>query len=170
MSDGTRQTRIEAPDEIPLVRIVREFDAPASAVFRAHTDPDLLVRWLGPADLQMQVPVWDCRDGGEYRYLHERDGQQHAFRGCFHRVLPDREIVQTWEYEPHPETASLERLTLTPLDGGRTRLEVTSVVESYEARDAMLASGMEHGVEEGYRSLDDLLAGGPGRATTLAGR
>ena len=44
-------TEIIVDKDVPLVRIIREFDAPPEKVFRAHTDPELLVQWLGPRDL-----------------------------------------------------------------------------------------------------------------------
>ena len=50
------------------------------------------------------------------------------------------------------------KFTLTELDGGRCRLEATSLVDSFAARDAFLASGMETGVREGYERLDELVA------------
>jgi uncharacterized protein YndB with AHSA1/START domain len=54
---------------------------------------------------------------------------------------------------------SLETATFEDL-GGRTRLSVKSVVDTFEGRDAIVASGMDHGVREGYERLDDLLAEG----------
>jgi uncharacterized protein YndB with AHSA1/START domain len=53
---------------------------------------------------------------------------------------------------------ALERLQLEDLGDGRCRLTATSLVDSFEARDAFLASGMESGVQEGYQRLDELLA------------
>ena len=55
---------------------------------------------------------------------------------------------------------TLERLVFEDLGDGRTRLVATSLVDSFEARDAFVASGMEHGVREGYEQLDALLARG----------
>ncbi|MDX1450115.1 MAG: polyketide cyclase, partial [Acidimicrobiia bacterium] len=40
----TRETEIHVLDDIPAVRIVREFDAPPDKVFRAHVEPDLVKR------------------------------------------------------------------------------------------------------------------------------
>jgi hypothetical protein len=57
-----------------------------------------------------------------------------------------------------PEAVSLDTAEFIDLGDGRTRLEVLSVVSSMEARDGMLASGMELGVREGYDALDELLA------------
>ena len=49
MTTSTHETEIVADPDVPLVRITREFDAPPAKVFRAHTDPELVVQWLGPA-------------------------------------------------------------------------------------------------------------------------
>ncbi len=154
---GTSETRIEADPDVPLVRIVREFDAPPAKVFRAHTDPELLVRWLGPRDLTMRIDHYDCRTGGSYRYLHQRDGEEYAFHGSFHEVRPDAVIVQTFTFEGWPDSVALERLVLEDIGDGRTRLTTTSLVDSFEGRDAFVASGMETGVREGYERLDAVL-------------
>ena len=67
-------------------------------------------------------------------------------------------IVQTFTWRGAPDGASLEFLTLEPLPGGRTRLTGLSVVESFETQAAIMASGMEKGVLQGYEQLDELLA------------
>lgn len=152
-------TTIEADPKVPLVRIVRDFAATPDQVFRAHTDPELVVRWLGPRDITMVVDRWDCRTGGSYRYLHTREGEEYGFHGCFHEVRPSSLIVQTFTFEGFPDGVALERVTFEDLGGGRTRLSASSLVDSFEGRDAFLASGMEQGVDEGYASLDELLAG-----------
>jgi uncharacterized protein YndB with AHSA1/START domain len=159
VTDHRNETTIEADPLVPLVRITREFDAPLAKVFRAHVDPDLVAQWLGPRDLEMSVDHWDCRTGGSYRYLHRRADEEYGFHGCFHEVRPDGVIVQTFTFEGFPDSVALERLTLTDLGDGRTRLVATSLVDSFEARDAFLAGGMETGVREGYEKLDDLLLG-----------
>ena len=159
MSTSTREAEIVADPDLPLVRITREFDAPPDKVFRAHTDPDLVVQWMGPRDTQMRIDHYDCRTGGSYRYVAESEGQEYGFRGCFHEVRPAEVIVQTFTFEGIPDGVALERLVFTDLGDGRTRLTTTSLVDSFEGRDAFVASGMEVGVQEGYQRLDELLAG-----------
>ena len=136
---------------------MREFDAPPEKVFRAHTDPELVVQWLGPRDLTMEIDHYDCRTGGSYRYLHIRGDEEYGFHGSFHEVRPGELIVQTFTFEGMPDGVALERLVLEDLGDGRTRLTATSLVDSFEDRDAFVASGMEHGVREGYERLDELL-------------
>lgn len=156
---STHQTEIIADPDVPLVRIIREFDAPPAKVFRAHTDPDLVVQWLGPRNTEMRVDHFDCRSGGSYRYLHTSDGVEYGFNGCFHEVRPSELIVQTFTFEGFPDGVALERLVFEDLGDGRTRLTGTSLVDSFADRDAMLSSGMDVGIREGYERLDDLLAG-----------
>lgn len=153
------ETRIDADPDVPLIRIVREFDAPRERVFRAHVDPDLLVQWLGPRDLVMEVQHYDCRTGGSYRYVHRRGDEEYAFRGCFHEVRDAELIVQTFTFEGMPDGVALEKLVLEDLPGGRCRLTATSLCDSFEDRDAMLVSGMSEGVVQGYERLDDVLSG-----------
>jgi uncharacterized protein YndB with AHSA1/START domain len=158
MTSTTRhETQIVADPDVPLVRIVREFDASPEKVFRAHTDPDLVVQWLGPRDLEMTVDHYDCRTGGSYRYLHRRGDEEYGFHGSFHEVRPAELIVQTFTFEGFPDGVALEKLVLEDLGDGRTRLVATSLVDSFEGRDAFVASGMETGVIEGYERLDEVL-------------
>ena len=153
------ETEIEVDQKVPLVRITREFDAPPEKVFRAHTDPDLVVQWLGPRNLEMRIDHYDCRTGGSYRYVHSRDGEDYGFHGSFHEVRPNELIVQTFTFEGMPDGVALEKLRFEDLGNGRTRLVATSLVDSFADRDAFVASGMESGVIEGYEQLDEVLAG-----------
>ncbi len=155
---STYETLITSDPDVPLVRIIREFDAPAAKVFRAHTDPELVAQWLGPRKHEMRIDHYDCHTGGSYRYILASDGEEFAFHGCFHEVRPDELIVQTFTFEGFPDAVALERLVLDGLADGRSRLTGTSLVDSFEGRDAFVASGMESGVREGYRRLDQLLA------------
>lgn len=155
---STRQTEVIVDPDVPLVRLIREFDAPPEKVFRAHVDPDLMAKWNGPRSLDTDIVHWDCRTGGSYRYVMKRDDEEYAFHGSFHDVIDNELIVQTFTFDGMPEGVSLDKLQFEDIGGGRTRLTATSVVDSFEDRDAFVASGMEEGVQEGYQKLDELLA------------
>ena len=158
MTTKARETDIAVDPDVPLVRITRDFDAPPEKVFRAHTDPDLVVQWLGPRSLQMRIDHYECRTGGSYRYLHVRGQDEFGFHGSFHEVRADEMIVQAFTFEGDPDGVALERIVFTDLGDGRTRLTSTSLVESFAARDAFVASGMESGVKESYERLDEVLS------------
>jgi uncharacterized protein YndB with AHSA1/START domain len=150
---------IEVDEKVPMIRITRDFAATPAQVMRAHTDPELFARWVGPSRLATRIDYWDARTGGRWRYVASEGAEEYAFRGCFHEVAANR-IVQTFTYEGFPEQVALETLRLEDLRDGRTRLHAQSLVDSFEARDAHLRSGMESGMNEGYAKLDALLAAG----------
>jgi len=152
------KTTVSTPEGLPFTEIVREFDAPRDLVYRAHTDPDLLVQWLGPRRMAMTVDRYEVRDGGTWRYVHrDPDGNAYGFHGVFHGEPTIDGIVQTFEFEGAPGHVSLDRLVLEDL-GGRTRVRVHSTFESVADRDAMVENGMAQGVDEGYARLDELVA------------
>ena len=157
MTTTSHETEIMVDPDVPAIRITREFDAPPAKVFQAHADPELLVQWLGPRDLQMAIDYFDCRTGGSYRYIHRRGEDEFGFHGSFHEVRLNELIVQTFTFEGVPDGVALERAEFEALDADRTRLTITSLVGSFLERDAILSSGMEHGLREGYEKLDELL-------------
>jgi uncharacterized protein YndB with AHSA1/START domain len=153
------ETTIEADKNVPIIRMTRDFTATPAQLLRAHTDPEIYAKWVGPNGMDVRIDEWDARTGGSWRFVNTRDGEEYSFRGCFHEVSPER-IVQTFTYEGMPEGVALETLRFEDLGNGRTRLHAQSLVDSFEDRDAWLASGMETGVNEGYAKLDGLLADG----------
>ncbi len=151
-------TEITVEPGVPFVDVVREFDAPRDLVFRAHTDQELLVQWLGPGKYQMIVDRWELRDGGGWRYIHrDTDGNDWGFHGVFHGTPTPDYMVQTFEFEGAPGHVSLNSLKLEERDG-RTIARVHAVFQSVEARDANVAGGMADGMSEGYLRLDELIA------------
>lgn len=140
--------------------ITREFDAPRDLVFKAHTDPELYVQWVGPKDLTMKIQKFEMRDGGSYNYTHERDGHKYSFFGVSHEVHAPERIIGTFEFDGLPERGHviMGKTTFEELPNGRSRVVHQSVFFSVADRDGMVQSGMERGVREGYEKLDDLLA------------
>lgn len=155
----TTETTIEADPKLPIIRMTRVFAATPEQLFRAHIEPELFARWIGLNAGDTRIERWDARTGGSWRFVSVDEGVEYAFRGCFHEVRPDR-IVQTFTFEGEADGVALETLWFEDLGDGRTRLRTQSLVDSFEGRDAWLASGMETGVNEGYAKLDRMLADG----------
>ena len=140
--------------------VTREFDAPRELVFRAHTEPDLFVQWLGPRGLTTTLERFEPVTGGSWRFIQrDADGNEFGFHGVFHEVSQEQ-IIQTFEFEGLPESGHviLEALTFEDLPDGRTRLTSQSVYRSVADRDGMVQAGMETGVVEGYERLDEILS------------
>jgi uncharacterized protein YndB with AHSA1/START domain len=157
------QTEIKAEPGKQELFITREFEAPRELVFRAFTDPELIVRWLGPRELKMRIDQFDCRSGGAYRYIHtDPAGNDYSFHGVIHDVTAAERIIQTFEFEGLPESGhvTLETTRFEALTGNRTKVTVQSVFQSVADRDGMLQSGMERGVNDSHWRLDELFEAG----------
>ncbi|MFG3604689.1 SRPBCC family protein [Micromonospora chersina] len=157
--DRITEAVIEADPTLPVIRTSRDFAATPEQLFRAHTDPELFARWVGPDTTATRIEHWDASSGGSWRYVSVHDGTEYRFRGCFHDVRPDR-IVQTFTFEGDPDGVALETLWFEDLGDGRTRLRAQSLVDSFEGRDAWLRSGMEVGVNDGYAKLERMILDG----------
>ena len=152
------RTQITAEPGMPQIIMTREFDAPRELVFRAFTDPELLVQWLGPRDLTLTVERYDVCDGGRWRFVHtDAQGNAFGFRGVFHGEPSPEGIVQTFEFEGAPGHVNLDTTTLERR-GLKTLVRTVSAFPSVEDRDAMIASGMERGAHDSDERLGELLA------------
>ncbi len=150
-------TRVIAEPGKPEVVITRVYDAPRVQVFRAHTDPNLIPQWWGPARYTTVIDKMDVRPGGQWRFVqHDDAGNKFAFHGVYHDVLSPERIVDTFEFEGTPGHVSLETATFEEM-GGRTKFTARSVFQTVEDRDEMIKAGMEEGVLETMDRLAELL-------------
>jgi len=157
------QTKIIAESGKQELFIIREFEAPRELVFKAFTDPKLIVQWLGPRELKTKLDKFDPRSGGSYRYIHtDPNGNEYGFHGVVHDVTAPQRIIQTFEFEGLPEKGhtTLETSRFEELPGGRTRVTIQSVFQSVTDRDGMIQYGMERGVNDSHERLDELFAKG----------
>jgi uncharacterized protein YndB with AHSA1/START domain len=156
------QTTITAVPGKQEIFITREFDAPRELVFKAFTDPELLIQWLGgQCNLTMRIEKFEARVGGSYRYVHtDPAGIEYGFHGTYHESTAPERIIQTFEFEGLPETGhvALETLRFEVLPDNRTRLVAQSVFQSVADRDSALQSGMEQGILDSHARLEELLA------------
>jgi uncharacterized protein YndB with AHSA1/START domain len=89
--------------------------------------------------------------------VHSTEHGDFGFNGTFHTVRENEFVVQTFEFEGAPDMVNIEFMWFEDLGGGRSRLRGRSICPNTEARDALLSSGMEGGMTEGYEKLDVLL-------------
>ena len=140
---------------------IREFNAPRDLVFKAFTDPKLVIKWLSPKRLKMRIDKFEAKKGGSWRYIHADDsGNEFAFRGVTHEFIAPELIIQTFEFEGLPEKGhvALETARFEVLPNNRTRLVNQTLFQSVADRDGMVAAGMEGGMNEAYEQLDGMLA------------
>jgi uncharacterized protein YndB with AHSA1/START domain len=160
---------ITTPSDLEI-QITRVFNAPRSLVFEAMSKPEFIKRWmLGPPGWSMIQCDDDLRVGGKFRCAwRNEEGEELAMSGVYREVVSPERIVRTETFEVGCDSQAGEQLaTLVLTDqGDKTLLTISLLYPSREARDATIASGMEHGVEAGYNRLDELLAVERGKKAT----
>ncbi|MDF2477067.1 MAG: putative glutathione S-transferase-related transrane protein [Sphingobacterium sp.] len=156
-----QKTSIIAEQGKQEIFIVREFNATPELVFRAHTQPELLVQWMGVENHSMKIPIFENKSLGAWRFIHsDENGNSFGFCGVIHELEFAKRIIRTFEFEGLPEKGhvSLEFLDFEALPDDRTQLTTQIIFKSIEDRNGMVASGMEHGVVDSYNKLDTLLS------------
>jgi uncharacterized protein YndB with AHSA1/START domain len=145
--------------EIVMTRV---FDAPRTLVFDAMTKPELVKRWLlGPDGWSMPVCEIDLRVGGAYRYVwrRDRDGSEMAMGGMFREIVVPERIVATEKFDEPWYPGEAVNTTVLVQQGAKTLLTQTTMMQSKEARDAVVKSGMARGVVASYNRLEEILEG-----------
>jgi uncharacterized protein YndB with AHSA1/START domain len=144
------------------VRITRLVEGSRELVWRAHTEPELMRRWLlGPDGWQMTECEIDVRPGGAYRYAWAPDegteGEPFGFDGEALVVEPTRRMVSTEHMTGTDYPPTTNDLSLYEEDGA-TLLTLLIEYPDKETRDIVLATGMTEGMETSYARLERVLA------------
>ena len=141
------------------VVVTRHFAAAPEAVYRAHTDPSLIQRWLlGPEGWTMPVCISDARPNGKIRYEWS-DGKGGGFHltGEYLQLEPYNRIVHVERMHMPDVTPDNYVETRFDADGTGTRMTMRMTLPDSETRAQMLATGMEHGMESSYVRLESIL-------------
>jgi uncharacterized protein YndB with AHSA1/START domain len=138
------------------VVVTRRFAASPEAVYRAHTETNLIQKWmLGPDGWTVPVCINDPRPGGKFRYEWS-DGKGGGFylTGEFVESVPFSRIVHVERMHLPDPTPDNHVETRFDKDGAGTLMTMRMTLPDAETRAAMLASGMEHGMEASYVRLE----------------
>jgi uncharacterized protein YndB with AHSA1/START domain len=141
------------------ILITRQFDAPASLIFKAYTTPELVKRWWGFETSQWLVCDIDLRVGGAWRYVtREKDGTEVGFHGEYREIEAPRRLVSTEVFEGFPDAEALDTVVFDER-AGVTTLTITVLHQTREHRDGHIASGMESGMQVSMNRLEDVALG-----------
>jgi uncharacterized protein YndB with AHSA1/START domain len=141
------------------VVVTRRFAASPQAVYRAHTDPKIIQKWmLGPEGWTMPVCINEAKPGGKIRF-EWTNGKGHGFylTGEYLELEPYSKIVHVERMHLPDPTPDNYIETRFDADGNGTLMTMRMTLPSAEARAAMLATGMEGGMEASYVRLEGML-------------
>ena len=153
---STGTATVTLPSDTQL-QITREFDAPRHLVYRVYTEPELIKRWWSGGMGEVTLAEVDLRVGGTWRYVMVAGGGfEVGFHGEFLEIVTGERIVNTEIFEGAPDSdPAVDTVTFDEHDG-RTTLTLTMQLTSQEARDMVLNSGMEAGMQAGWDLIEQL--------------
>lgn len=153
----------------------RTFDAPASEVFRAWTDPKLWAKWYAPEPMQVPKVETDPRPGGGYLFvMRDEEGNDYASSGEYIEVDEPRRLVfrdsvtdmpasftdlinqARGEAPGTPVPDGVVTVTFDESDG-KTTMTFSEEFDSKATRDAWVQLQMVEGFTAGLDSLEKLL-------------
>jgi uncharacterized protein YndB with AHSA1/START domain len=141
------------------VIVTRRFAAPPEAVYRAHIEPQLVQQWmLGPEGWTMPVCINEARPGGKIRYEWKHPSQGGFYlTGEFVELKPYSKIVHVERMHlPDPTPDNHVETTFEP-NGSGTLMTMRMTLPDTQTRAAMLATGMERGMEDSYVRLEKMI-------------
>lgn len=117
--------------------IVRNFKAAPENVFEAWTNPETLMRWMGPGDeMVVALPETDPRIGGRYRIImREANGTEHKVGGVYREFDPPRKLAFTWAWEGSTDPETLVSIEFRKTAGGTEMTLVHTKFGTDTARD-----------------------------------
>ena len=154
---GTPNRATVTPTGDRGLHIERVFAATPERLWRAMTDPALVVQWWGRGN-KLVIERHEVVKGGHWRYVEHEGDQQHGFEGRYREVTPQERIVRTFEWDGMPGYVIIESANFFDLGDGRTRLVTDVLFLTAEDRDGMVNAGMEGGMNESFAALDRVLA------------
>jgi uncharacterized protein YndB with AHSA1/START domain len=148
---------ITTPTEREVV-ITRKFDASRQMIWDCHTRPELVRRWLlGPPGWEMPVCSIDLKVGGRYRYeWRNADGRTMGMGGVFREIDAPARLVANELFDDDWTGGETRVTQVFTEERGSTRLTLTVLYTSQEARDGAVRTGMTEGMEAGYERLEEL--------------
>ena len=155
----SRSAQVTLPADNQIL-ITRDFDAPRELVYKAYTTPELVKRWWHANRGEATLVEIDLRVGGKWRHVMVADdGSEIGFHGEYREVVPNERLVSTevWEGDEsgYPTEPALNTTSFTKVEG-RTTLTLLVEAPSKEIRDAIIASGMEDGLQDALDLLEQV--------------
>lgn len=148
------KTKVIAEDGKQELTIEREFDLPASLVFKAHTVPELIEQWMGNKVLQFEK-----QNHGSYVFETKAPEGHVLFRanGVLLNLVEDQSFVRTFEMENTGFPIQLEFFTFETISDNKSKLKMHIIYKSVEHRDQILKMPFAQGINMAHNRLETII-------------
>jgi uncharacterized protein YndB with AHSA1/START domain len=148
------------------LELTRETDVAPELVWRAWTEPDLLVQWFTPKPWETPVAEVDLRPGGKFRtVMRGPDGEENDNQGCYLEVVPNERLVWTAALAPgfRPQPGPLPFTAIVELErtpSGGTKYRAIAMHQDPEGRKVHDEMGFHDGWGAVFDQLVELMKSG----------
>ncbi|AGA80466.1 SRPBCC domain-containing protein [Echinicola vietnamensis] len=148
-----QKTKVNAPEGKQELTIIRDFDLPVVLVYKAYTEAEFVAQWMGTTVLKLEN-----RNHGSYAFETSHEGQvMFKANGTIHKVIPDQEIVRTFEMEGMAMGVQLEFLHFEKVSHDKSKLTIQIVYKSEKHRAEQLKLPFAYGLNRAHDKLEEIL-------------
>lgn len=138
--------------------VTRGFAAPPAKVWRAHTEPELVMKWMGMGPYEIIKAEIDLKVGGGFRYEWSMpEGGIMAVNGEYLDLQAPGRIVHTELFDDDWTDGKTTVTTSFDAVEAGTRMTLQVQYRSEEGLQMALQSGAGDGMQSTYEQLADLL-------------
>ena len=148
-----QKTKINAQEGKQELTITRAFDLPVELVYKAYTEAEFIAQWMGTNVLKLEN-----KNHGSYEFetSHESNVMFKA-NGTIHKLIPNQEIVRTFEMENMPIGVQLEFLNFEKLTADKSKLTIQIIYKSEKHRAEQLKLPFAYGLNMAHDKLEEVL-------------
>ncbi|OWW23360.1 ATPase [Zobellia sp. OII3] len=148
-----QKTKVNAPDGRQELTITREFDLPVELVYKAYTEAEFVSQWMGTKVLKLEN-----KNHGSYALETSHEGKvMFKANGTIHKVVPNQEIVRTFEMENMPIGVQLEFLNFEKITEDKSKLTIQIIYKSEKHREEQLKLPFAYGLNGAHDKLQETL-------------
>lgn len=147
------KTKIDAKEGKQELIITREFNLPIELLYKAYSESELIEQWMGTKVIKLEN-----RNHGSYQFETSHEGNvMFKANGTIHKVVPNQEIVRTFEMENMPIGVQLEFLNFEKLANDKSKLTIQIIYKSEKHRAEQLKLPFEYGLNMAHEKLEEIL-------------
>ncbi|CAH0341380.1 SRPBCC family protein [Rhizobium sp. CECT 9324] len=146
-------------DPAKILQVDRLVGAPIDLVFKMFTDAGHLDQWWGPDGFRNETHEMDFSVGGLWRYtMHGPDGKDWPNWIRYQDISPPTRIAYAHGGEAG-EPAHFDGVITLQTEGDKTRVTITLIFPTTQARDATIEFGAVDGGKQTLARMDAYVCG-----------
>jgi len=147
-----QKTKINAQEGKQELTITRDFDLPVELVYKAYTEAEFIAQWMGTNVLKLEN-----KNHGSYAFETSHEGNvMFKANGAIHKLIPNQEIVRTFEMENMPIGVQLEFLNFEKITADKSKLTIQIIYKSEKHRAEQLKLPFAYGLNMAHDKLEEI--------------